>query len=136
MARASRLSEGIDVAGRQLLDLNAAGAMAELPRSLIGSRPLPPDHGCGDDPFAHWIAAIRGERRLAARTVRCQGDFWHAARSTVVFADELLTQERRGGCFGAEELCTLSRVAARLRAAGITIASGGESARPGDAGAD
>ncbi len=110
-------------AHERLLELNSAGAMAGLPRSLFRSRELPVGAAASSEPVAHWIAASRGERRLSARTVECRGDFLHAARSTVVFADDLLAEERPGGCFDAEEICTLGRLESRLRTAGITIAS-------------
>ncbi len=105
----------------RLLALNSAGAMRDLPRSLIGSREPSLEAAASDEPVGHWIAAIRGGRRLSARTVECRGDFLQAARSTVVFADALLTGERRGGCFDPEEVCVLSSVEAKLRAAGITV---------------
>ena len=109
-------------AHERMLELNRAGTMTTVPRSLIATRQLPSDGTASDEPVAHWIAASRGERRLAARTVRCRGDYWHAALSTVVFADQLLTQDRRAGCFGPEEIFTLPGLAAQLRAARITVA--------------
>lgn len=110
-------------AHERLLELNSAGAMTGLPRSLFRSRELPANAAASSEPVAHWIAAIRGERRLSARTVECRGDFVHAARSTVVFADALNAQEGTGGCFDPEEICTLSGLESPLRAAGIAIAS-------------
>ena len=110
-------------AHQRLLELNSAGAMTELPRSLFRSRELLAGAPASSEPVAHWIAASRGERRLSARTVECRGDFLHAARVTVAFADTLLAQKRPGGCFDAEEISTLSGLRSRLRAAGITIAS-------------
>jgi hypothetical protein len=46
-----------------------------------------------------------------------------AARSTVVFADSLLTEPPLFGCFNPEEIWTLSGVEAKLRAAGISVVS-------------
>jgi hypothetical protein len=116
-------------AHERVLELNRAGAMVKLPWSLIRSRDLPADGTVSNEPVAHWIAANRGERRLAARTVRCRGDFWHAARSTAVFADHLLAREPRGGCFGPEEMFTPGELAADLRAVGITIVDQPDTAR-------
>jgi hypothetical protein len=110
-------------AHQRMLQLNSAGAMTKLPRSLIAPRDLPIDGAASNEPVAHWIAAKRGGRRLGVRTVECRGDFQHAARSAVVFAGALLTQERRGGCYDPEEICTLTGVESQLRAAGITIVS-------------
>ena len=105
----------------RLLQLNSARAMRNLPRWLIGSRKAPVDGTVSDEPVAHWIAAIRGGRRLSARTVECRGDFLHAARSTVVFADALLARGRQGGCFDPEEIFTLGEIEAKLREFGISI---------------
>jgi hypothetical protein len=107
----------------RLLELNSAAAMTTLPHALIGARRPPIDGTASDEPVAHWIAAIRGGRRLGARTVQCRGDSLHAARSTVVFANTLLADQRAGGCFDAEEMCALRRVKAALRDAGITVVS-------------
>lgn len=106
----------------RLLELNAAAALNELPRELIGARSPSADGTPSAEPVGHWIAAVREGRRLSARTVECRGDFLHAARSTVVFADALLARSQQPGCFDPEEICTLSAVRAKLQAAGITIA--------------
>jgi hypothetical protein len=107
----------------RLLELNATAGLNKLPRELVRAR-RPVAAGIpSDEPVAHWIAAVRPDRRLDARTVQCRGDFLHAARSTIVFADALLSRAKRAGCFDPEEICTLSAVQARLQAAGITIAA-------------
>jgi hypothetical protein len=107
----------------RLLDLNASAALNTLPRELVGPRSPGADGAASDEPVAHWIAAVREGRRLAARTVQCRGDFLHAARSTVVFADALLGRPQRGGCFDPEELCTLRGVQDELDAVGVRIAA-------------
>lgn len=105
----------------RLLELNTTGVMRSLRKSLVGPTE-PAVQGVGsDEPVAHWIAAIRGGLRLGARTVECRGDFLRAARSTVVFADALLTHPRQAGCFDPEELFTLRGMEAKLRGAGVTI---------------
>jgi hypothetical protein len=108
-------------AHQRLLERNGAGEMAKLPRSLIDSRELSVDGAPSDEPVAHWVAANRGGRRLAARTVQCRGDFLHAARSTVLLAEALLGQGRSGGCFDPEEICTLSEIEPQLLGAGVRI---------------
>lgn len=105
----------------RLLELNSSGALDDLPRGLVGARGRSTDASPSEEPVAHWIAAIRGRRRLSARTVECRGDSLHAARSTVMFADALLAGSQQAGCFDPEEICTLSAVGARLQAAGITV---------------
>jgi hypothetical protein len=119
----------------RLLALNGAGAMNRLPGSAFFQR-RPDGHGTPTpEPVAHWIAAIRGDRRLAVRTVRCRGDFLHAAWSAVVFAEALLAFARSGGggCFDPEEVCTLEDVQAGLRDVGISVVPAGVSlrSRPG-----
>lgn len=105
----------------RLLELNRAGAMTEVPRSLVGAGQPSADRIAGEEPIAHWIAAVRAGRRLSARTVECRGEFVSAARSALVFADALLTREQCVGCFDPEELWTLSGVGAKLQALGVTV---------------
>ena len=105
----------------RLLELNSAGCMNTLPTSLIAPRKPSASPSASDEPIAHWIAAIREGRRLGVRAVRCRGDFLHAARSTVVFADALLSEPPGAGCFDPEEIWTLTAVGAELRAAGVNI---------------
>lgn len=109
----------------RLLKLNAAGTIHDLPRSLFRARPSPNTDALAQDPVAHWIAARRGERRLAARTVECRGALVHAAKAATLFAELLLTRQPPRGCFGPEEVCTLSGLESRLRAAGIRIVDRG-----------
>jgi hypothetical protein len=108
-------------AHRRLLELNGSGEIGALPRSLIGSRPLAADGSAGSEPVAHLIVAKRCGRCLDARAVRCRCDVRHAALSTVVFAQALLTQGRRAGCVDPEEVCTLDEVQPKLRDVGIRI---------------
>jgi len=107
----------------RLLELNSAGAMTNLPSSMIERRKPRADGTAGSEPVAHWVAAIRAGRRLAARTVECVGGSVSAARSTVVFADALRTEPPPSGCFGPEEIWTLSGVEAKLQPAGISVVS-------------
>jgi hypothetical protein len=106
-----------------LLELNRAGAMHTLPRPPAYAPPPSADGAASDEPVAHWIAAVRGGRRLGARTIECRGDFLHAARSTVVFADALLAARPRGGCFDPEEIWTLANLEPELLATGISVVS-------------
>ncbi|MGZ4246772.1 MAG: hypothetical protein ACXVUE_00485 [Solirubrobacteraceae bacterium] len=107
----------------QLLELNATAALNKLPRELVGARSSAADGSPSDEPGAHWIAAVREGWRLAARTVQCRGDFLHAARSTIVFADALLSRRQPAGCFDPEEICSLSAVQDKLAALGVRIAA-------------
>jgi NAD(P)-dependent dehydrogenase (short-subunit alcohol dehydrogenase family) len=107
----------------RLLELNRAGAMSNLPSSMIGVRKQRDNGAGGDEPVAHWVAPIRAGRRLGARTVECWGGSLSAARSTVVFADMLRCELPPFGCFGPEEIWTLNGIEAELRAAGISVVS-------------
>ncbi|HEX4283146.1 MAG TPA: NAD-dependent epimerase/dehydratase family protein [Solirubrobacteraceae bacterium] len=105
----------------RLLDLNRAGSINTPSRFVIGPRKPPPGGAASSEPVAHWIAAISRGRRLGARTVECRGDYLHAAKSAVVFADVLLGRRRTGGCFDPDEICTLADIEPALRKAGIAI---------------
>jgi hypothetical protein len=108
-------------AHERMLALNKAGSMSALPRSLFRSHQLPVNGAPSAEPVAHWIAGKHRGRRVDARTVRCRGDFIHAARSTVVFAEGLLGRGQPGGCYDPEEVFTLDELEPKLRAAGIQI---------------
>jgi hypothetical protein len=105
-----------------LLTLNDVGALTRLSKSLIRPRPPDSDRTPSQEPVAHWVAAVRGDRRLAVWTVQCRGDSVHTARSAVVFAEALLARRPGGGCFDPEEICTLADVRADLEAVGVTVA--------------
>jgi hypothetical protein len=77
----------------------------------------------GNEPIAHWIAALEAGRRLGIRTVQCVGGSRSAARTTVVFADSLRAAPTPTGCFDPEEIWTLSGIEDKLEAAGITVVS-------------
>lgn len=104
-----------------LLTLNDLHALPRLAKSVIRARP--PENGRSEsqEPVSHWIAAMRGDRRLGGWTVRCRGGFAHAARSAVVFAEALLARPPGGGCFDPEEVCALEDVRARLLEAGVSV---------------
>jgi hypothetical protein len=106
---------------RSMLALNCTGAMAKLPRSAFGSKRPASSAAASGEPVAHWVAVLRDGRRLCARTIECEGDFVHAARSTVVFAEELPRTGGRRGCFDPEEIFTLKDLEPKLRAGGVRI---------------
>jgi hypothetical protein len=81
--------------------------------------PNPADGGASREPVAHWIAAKLGGRRLAARTLECAGHYAHAARCALVFAENLLEEPRRAGCFDPEEVFTLDELKSKLARSGI-----------------
>lgn len=110
-----------------LLTLNDLDALPRLAKSVIRVRRSESDGSESQAPVGHWIAALRGDRRVGVWTVRCRGDFVHAARSAVVFADALLSHPPGGGCFDPEEVCTLDDVRARLLEAGVGVVSPEES---------
>ena len=107
----------------RLLALNSGPGMTNLPRSMIELRQRDAAGAADNEPVAHWVAAIRAERRLGARTVECAGGSMATARSTLVFADALCAEPPPSGCFNPEELWTLSAIEAQLHAAGISVVS-------------
>ena len=109
-------------AHERLLTLNRAGTMNRLPRSLFEPHP-PAGTVASREPVAHWIAVKDHDRRLAARSVECWGATVHAARATVVFAEPLIGQPKRRGCFDPEEICTLAQIEGRLSRAGVSVVS-------------
>ncbi len=80
-----------------LLAFNSAGIIARLPRSAFvgaaGSAEGPPG-SLGAEPVAHWVAVRRRGACLAARTLRCRGDYRSAAAGTVLFARSLAARRR------------------------------------------
>jgi hypothetical protein len=104
-----------------LLMLNDVGALSRLSKSVIRARVPHGDETAEPEPVAHWMAAVRGERRLGVSLVRCQGELVHTARSAVVFGQSLLEDPPGGGCFDPEEVCTLDGLGPMLRTAGISI---------------
>jgi NAD(P)-dependent dehydrogenase (short-subunit alcohol dehydrogenase family) len=105
----------------RLLELNRAGSITQPPPFLIGPRKPAPGGAPSSEAVAHWIAACSRGRRLSVRTVECSGDYLHAAKSAVVFADILLGGRRAGGCFDPDEICTLADIEPALGKAGIAI---------------
>ncbi len=61
---------------------------------------------------AHWIAVLERGERIAARTVRCEGDYVGAAASTVTFADVLVSAtDLPSGVVDCESVLWLDQVA-------------------------
>jgi hypothetical protein len=116
-----------------LLTLNDVGALGRMAKSLIRPRLPNGDHIASQEPVAHWIAAVRGDRRLGVWTVRCRGEFVHTARCAVVFAQALLDRSPGGGCFDPEEVCGLEQVQASLGAGGVSIVPAAVPRRSADA---
>src|SRR5580693_4119689 len=58
-----------------LLAFNSAGIIARLPRSAFASAPSDAHGAAGAEPVAHWVAVRRRGACLAARTLRCRGDY-------------------------------------------------------------
>ncbi len=73
---------------RGLLAMNAAGLIAHLPRSAFAAGLDTPSA----EPIAHWVAVRRHGQRIAARTLRCRGDYRAAAACTVLFGQALVSR--------------------------------------------
>jgi hypothetical protein len=63
---------------RAMVAANAAGALGRIPRGILGS-----GYGttANDEPIRHRIALLRDGTTLAARSVRCAGDYAAASKS-------------------------------------------------------
>jgi hypothetical protein len=106
---------------RALLAANRSGIMTRLPRAML--RSAPSDEGAASaEPVAHWIAVLKRGERIAARTLRCRGDYAAAAASTVTLAPALLpVAGLANGVHDYESLLSLDQVAGPLRDVGIAV---------------
>lgn len=106
-----------------ILALNTLRLLPLLPRTplLWGHNTRPNVETT--EPVAHWLAVLHNSSRIAARTVRCTGDYLRTAEATVVTAEALLHSHahRAGGCFGIEGVLSLNEIEKGLRDNGITI---------------
>ena len=95
--------------------------MTRLPRAILRAAPTG-DDAASSEPVAHWIAVLEREQRIAARTVRCRGDYAASAASTVALARALLpAADLPNGVLDYESLLRLDQVEAPLRDAGIVV---------------
>jgi hypothetical protein len=115
---------------RALLTANRAGVMNRLPRAMF--RPAATDaERPSREPVAHWVAVLRDGERIAARTVRCSGDYLSAAASTVALAGVLdSSADLPTGVVDYESLMRLGQVAGPLRDAGIVVVDEPAAAAP------
>ena len=112
-----------------LLAFNSAGIIARLPRSAFAnaSRPAAGAPGAlgplGAEPVAHWVAVRRRGACLAARTLRCRGDYRSAAAGTVLFARSLAASpgSRPAGVLVPEEAFTIGELRSALAESEIVV---------------
>ena len=103
-----------------LLAFNSAGIIARLPRSaFVGA----PSGDPGAEPVAHWVAVRRRGACLAARTLRCRGDYRSAAAGTVLFARSLAACAGSGqaGVLVPEEAFTIGELRSALAESDIVV---------------
>ena len=109
-----------------LLAFNSAGIIARLPRSAFAGSPSgaagPAGAGLAE-PVAHWVAVRRRGVCLAARTLRCRGDYRSAAAGTVLFARSLAAtaRSRPAGVLVPEEACTIGELRSGLAESDIVV---------------
>ena len=109
-----------------LLAFNSAGIIARLPRSAFvgatGSAEGAPG-SLGAEPVAHWVAVRRRGACLAARTLRCRGDYRSAAAGTVLFARSLAAGAGSGpaGVLVPEEAFTIGELRSALAESNIVV---------------
>ena len=103
-----------------LLAFNSAGIIGRLPRSVFagGASAAPTS-----EQVAHWVAVRRGGALLAARTLRCRGDYRSAAAATVLLAGSLAARGAAAptGVLVPEELVTIGELRPALAKAGIVV---------------
>jgi len=107
-----------------LLAFNSAGIIARLPRSAFVSAPSDAPGAAGAEPVAHWVAVRRRGACLAARTLRCRGDYRSAAAGTVLFARSLAAGAAGAGGAGVlvpEEACTIGELRSALAESDIVV---------------
>ena len=101
-----------------LLAQNRASGLTAL-SGCLAVTPTPAGGRASREPVAHWVAAKLRGRRLAARTLECAGHYAHAAQCALMFAESLLDEPRRGGCFDPDEVFTLDELKPKLGRSGI-----------------
>ncbi len=108
-----------------LLARNQRGTFAELPRAAPAARPAAGQTRVSSEPVAHWVCVRRRGTRLAAKTIRCDGDYIGAAYATLALAHALQDARARAllprGVFGPEGLVELAQLAPYLSATGISV---------------
>ena len=107
-----------------LLAFNSAGIIARLPRSAFASAPSDAHGAAGAEPVAHWVAVRRRGACLAARTLRCRGDYRSAAAGTVLFGRSLAAGLRSGGPAGVlvpEDAFTIGELRPALAESDIVV---------------
>jgi hypothetical protein len=112
-----------------LLARNELGAIAELPEAGFARGRSAHRSGASSEPVAHWVSVRRAGSRIAAKTIRCAGDYRGAAHATVALAQALQDARARGplpaGVFGPQDLVALADLGPYLTGAGIsTVAEG------------
>jgi hypothetical protein len=89
-------------ANRVLRLLNALHLMQLLPKAALSAGSAS-RRELSREPSAIWIGARRGDVRLGASVVECEGDYRTTARAARSFA-EMLMAKQRPGCFNPEDL--------------------------------
>jgi hypothetical protein len=104
-----------------LLSRNRRGTIV----GLSSPAPVRLDNSISSEPVAHWIAVKSRGRRLAARSIRCAGDYLGAAHATLALAqalqDERARAQLRAGAFAPEDLVEIGQLAPYLATAGVAI---------------
>lgn len=110
-----------------LLAANAAGLLSRIPRKAFAANPPSAPSAASTEPVAHWVAVRSRGTLLAARTIRCRGDYRSSAAITVLFARALTgtaggpAAAPRPGVLFPEQAVTLDDLRPGLADAGIAI---------------
>lgn len=101
--------------------INRMRLMSILPRAafLIGRGGATEE--ASRHPCAIWIGVRRGNRRLGASILECEGDYRTTAASARVFGEALLERPTRPGCFNPEDLFSLNDLLPALGEVGLRV---------------
>jgi hypothetical protein len=106
-----------------LLAFNSAGIIARLPQSAFASVSGSAPGAAGAEPVAHWVAVRRRGACLAARTLRCRGDYRSAAAGTVLFGRSLAAGRSltAAGVLVPEDAFTIGSLESELAESDIVV---------------
>jgi hypothetical protein len=73
------------------------------------------------EPTAIWVGARRGDERLGASVLECEGDYRSTAIAARLFGEVLLGRRGRRGCFNPEDLFRLDDLLPALADLGLRV---------------
>jgi hypothetical protein len=101
--------------------INRMHLMSVLPKAafLIGRGGATEE--ASKHPCAIWIGVRRGNKRLGASILECEGDYRTTAACARVFGEALLERPTQPGCFNPEDLFSLDDLLPALGEVGLRV---------------